>query len=135
MPLSMIAAAVSSLTPCGDLDHAVGGDQPLFGIGADRPGISDAAPDLQVAHALADRGDDAGPFHARDEGKRRLWVEAGAVIDVDEVEPDRRLLDLDLAGAGLADLDLLPFEDFGPAIFMHPDRVGHSIPSFFLTDR
>ena len=37
------------------------------------------------------------------------------MIDVDEVEAGGFLAEPDLAGAGLADLDLFPLEDFGPA--------------------
>ena len=33
---------------------------------------------------------------------------------------------LDLAGAGLADLDLFPLEDLGPAGLMDSDRVRHA---------
>ena len=109
----------------GDLDHTVGGDQPLFSVGSDRAGIGDAAPHLQVAHALADRSDDARRLRARNERQRRLWVVAGPVIDVDEVEADCRLPDLHLAGVGRADSDVLPFEDIRPPIFMHADGVGH----------
>ena len=42
-----------------------------------------------------------------------LLVEAGAVIDVDEVEARRFLADLHLAGSGIADLDFFPFENVG----------------------
>jgi hypothetical protein len=52
-----------------------------------------------------------------------LRVKAGAVIDVDEVEARGFLAQPRLAGAGLADLDLLPFEDLGSSGLMDSDRV------------
>src|ERR1041384_3709667 len=56
----------------------------------------------------------------------------GAVIDVEEIQPDRGLANLHLAGARIADLDPFPFQDFWPAVFVESDRVRHAIPSFFL---
>jgi hypothetical protein len=85
------------------------------------------APDLEIAHALADRGDHARAFHARDERQGRVRVEPGAHIDVDIIEPDRHLHDPDLARARIADLDLLPTKNLGSATLMHPDRVRHCL--------
>jgi hypothetical protein len=73
--------------------------------------------------ARPDALDDPGAFDPGRE-RQRLRIEAGAVIDVDEVEPDRVLAESDLAGAGLADLDRLPLQDLGAARLMDSDRVG-----------
>ncbi len=62
---------------------------------------------LEAPHLGADLDDHARAFAADGVGQRRL-VEARAGVDVDEVEADRGVTaDLDLAGAGLADLDVL----------------------------
>ena len=58
--------------------------------------------------------------------RQRLRVEPGAVIDVDEVEARRLLAQPDLAGAGIADLDLFPLQDLGSAGLMDSDRVRHA---------
>ena len=113
-----------------DLGHAISWDQPLLGVGPDLWGISDPAPNLEVAHPFADRGHDAGAFAAGDEGKRGLRIEARALIDVDEVEPYRRLPDPDLAWPRRADRDLFPFEDLGTAILMDTYRLFLCIPRF-----
>ena len=47
------------------------------------------------------------------------------MIDVDEVEAGGFLAEPDLAGAGLADLDLFPLQDLGPSGLMDSDRVRH----------
>jgi hypothetical protein len=47
------------------------------------------------------------------------------VIDIDEIEADRLLAKLHLAGSGIAKVDLLPLEDFGPTGFMNSNGVRH----------
>ena len=54
-----------------------------------------------------------------------IWIEPGALIGVDEVQADRVLADADLAGAGIADLDVLPDEHFGTAGLVESNRFGH----------
>jgi hypothetical protein len=107
------------------LHQPVGLDQPLLGIAAERPRISDPVAGLQVRDALADALDRAC---ALDSGRERhlLRVETGAVIDVDEVEARRSLVDLDLVRSRLADVDFVPDERFGPAGRMDSDRMWHS---------
>jgi hypothetical protein len=83
-------------------DQPVGGDQSLLGIAANRPGIGDALADLPTSYIRANGFDDAGSFGTRREGQR-LRVEAGPVIDVDEVQARRGLADADFAQAGLAE--------------------------------
>src|SRR5688572_15389094 len=47
------------------------------------------------------------------------------MIDVDEVEARGVLADPDLAGAGIADLDLFPLQNLGAAGLMDSDGAGH----------
>src|ERR1041385_8852728 len=98
-----------------DLDHAVSRDKALLGIGADEAGVSDTPADLEIADAWADRSNHASPFRAWNE-RYRSRVMPGAVIDVEEIQPDRGLANLHLAGARIADLDPFPFQDFWPAV-------------------
>jgi hypothetical protein len=81
-------------TSLQDLERAtgdpVGIDQPFLGIAADGPGISDPVALLDVGHIRTNRFDYSGAFDAGGE-RQRLRVQAGAVIDVDEVEARRFL--------------------------------------------
>ena len=104
------------------LDHPVRSDQPGFGIGADGRCVGDPVARFQMGDAGADRIDDTRRLHARHE-RQRQRVEAGAVIDIDVVQPDCGLLQPDLAGTRLADLDLVPLQHFGTAGLMDSDRV------------
>ncbi len=80
---------------------------------------------------LADRFDLAGGFHADGRRQRRQGIEAGAVVDVDEVQADGLLRQADLAGGGRADLDGFPGQDLGAAGLVDADRVRHQ-PRFSL---
>jgi len=95
-------------------------------IGAERAGaVGDPVAGLDVGDPFADGLDDAGTFGTRNVGELRRRIEARPVVGVDVVQPDGRVADAGLAGAGIADLDILPFEDFGPAGFMHANGFGH----------
>ena len=110
----------------GKLHHAVSSDQPLFGIGADLHLIGDTIARLEVGHPVADRLDLADAFRPGDERiPARRRVHALPKIDVDEVEPDREMVESDLARSRLADLDLAPLEHLGPAGLVDLDRVHH----------
>ena len=108
----------------GQLHHPVGVDQPLLGIAADRPGISDAV----AACTLATSGPTASTTPAPSTPGRerhRLLVEPGAVIDVDEVEAGRFLAEPDLARARARRLRPPPTGGLGPSGLMDSDRVRH----------
>ena len=96
----------------------------LLAVGAQHAAIGDAVALLEALGLRADLDDHAGRLAADRVGHRRL-VEARARIDVDEVEADRGVLDLHLAGAGRADLDVLELHLFRSAILMHQDRFRH----------
>jgi hypothetical protein len=51
------------------------------------------------------------------------------MIVVDEVEAGGFLAKADLAGAGLADLDVFPFQDLGTARTVDSDCVSHGLPA------
>ena len=107
------------------MDRFPGRDVAGLGIGALEHGIGDAIADLFVGHTRADGFDDPGGFHADDFREVVERVKARAQIDVDEVETAGGLANADLAGGGIADLDVLVFEDFGSAGFVDADGLGH----------
>ncbi len=103
-------------------------DEAFLGIASNRPGISDAVTNCDFGHAWPDRDHLARALAARREGKGRLLVEPGPVIDIDVIHAGRILLDLGLARPWLAGFHLFPLQDFGAAISVNADRVGHSEP-------
>ena len=52
---------------------------------------------------------------AAEPARQRRRIKAAAMVDVDEVQPDRGVADAHLARTGLADLDLLPVQNLGSA--------------------
>jgi len=69
----------------------------------------------QVRHAGAHGLDHARALHA-DAGRHLQRVQAGAVVDVDEVQPDGAVAYAHLPGAGLAHVHLGQFQYFGAAV-------------------
>jgi hypothetical protein len=110
-----------------DLDQPVGGDQPLLRIGAVGAGIGDAVAGADRCHARADGDHHARSLASRYERQRR-FVDALAVIDVDEVQPDRLMADARLARPRRTDFDVLPFQHFGSAEFTDDNRLDHFSP-------
>ena len=115
MPWSMAAAATSSSTPSGTGTRDVGGPVD-HGAGRTEPGphatrsptatsstpaptaVTVPAPSEQETNGVGDR------------------VDALPLVDVDEVDADRRDLDLRLAVAGRCDLDVLHLQDRGVTV-------------------
>jgi hypothetical protein len=56
-------------------------------------------------------------------------VEAGALIDVDEVHADGVLLQLDLAGARRPDVDRFIGQSLGSAVLVNSDGICHDVRS------
>ena len=113
----------------GHRHQPVGRHHPRLGIGAERPaGIGDAVAGLEAADAGPDLLDDAGAL-AAEAARQRHRVEAAALIGVDVVEADRGVPEPHLAGAGLADLDLLPVQHLGAAGLLETDRLHHGLGS------
>src|SRR5258706_411311 len=77
---------------------------------------------LATAHFSAD------PLVAHPRRQRDL-VQPGALVDVDKIEPAGLVAHARLARARLADLDLFPFQDFGPALLLDSNRFGHCFSS------
>ena len=73
------------------------------------------------ANARAGRLDDAGRLHARHAGRRQQVEIAGAAIDVDEVDADRRVADQHFARCWSRQRHLLELEHFRAAIALDDD--------------
>ena len=113
--------------PSGQFQQPIGRDQPRFGIGADRRvAIGDAVAGLQIGDPGAYFLDHAGRL-AAEPARQLRRINAGADVDVDEVQTDRGVADARLARAGLADLDFLPDQNFGTAGLVKTDGVRHGM--------
>ena len=111
----------------GELDQPFCGHEAGLRIGPRRPGVGDAGAGGEIIDAVADGLDDARRLHADGRRKRRQRIEPGAVVDVDEVEADGGVPDTRLAGAGIADRDLLPDHLLGAAGLVNADCLGHEL--------
>ena len=59
-----------------------------FGVGADTGGSGNAITNAEFLHIRADRFDDPGELGAGNE-RKGLGIQAGTMVDVDEIDPDR----------------------------------------------
>src|SRR5690606_18668377 len=110
----------------GQTHDAIGGDDAQLAVSAGYVSdIGDAVTRSDMTYARADRLDDAGSFSARCERKGRL-IQAGALIDVEEIEPDGGVSNEHFARAGCGNFDGPPLEHFRPAVSMDADGVRHS---------
>ena len=114
--------------PVGQLHGTVGRHQALLRVGAHGIGVGDAVARLELSYATADIRDFTGAFHAHHGGQVRQGIEAAALIGIDIVEAHGVVLDADLAGARLADVDVLPLEFFGSAMLVDADCFDHYDP-------
>ena len=115
--------------PVGNPHELLRRDQPALRVAAEVHAVDDAIADSHLGHAVADRLDDAGAFIADGQRERRRRVEPGSEVDVDVVEPDRRLPDQRLARSRIGDLDRLPAQNVRAAGFVNAHRVCHrSLP-------
>ena len=55
------------------------------------------------------------------------WVQAGAPVDIDIVQADGGMANARLTGAGLANIDVFPFENIGSAGFVNTNGLGHGL--------
>lgn len=84
--------------PGRDADQALGRHVAVIGIGAQTGAhVGDAIADLEFADRRTDRFNDAGRLVAQAGGQGQR-IDALALIDVDEIEADRRLPQLDFMG-------------------------------------
>jgi hypothetical protein len=119
----------------GERHEAVGRHQARLGIGAERRRrISHPLPDGKLAHPLTELLDHARSLEAGDEGQRGGRIEAGAVVDVDEVQSDSGLPQANLARPGGTHGDLLIAEDLRAAGLVNSNHAGHQrFPRSFMS--
>ena len=109
----------------GQLDQLVGRDHPLAGIAAEREIIGDAVAGVKIGDARADGHDLAGGLVAGDERQPRRLVEAGAEVDVDEIQADGMLTDADLARSRRRHVHVLIHQGFRTPHLVHAHGLGH----------
>ena len=105
-------------------------DVALLGVGAGRTGVGDAIAGLEPFHGRPDLHDFARALAARRERQARRRIEAGALIDVDKVDPDRVLAQPDLAlPRRRRRFDLLVLQGLRAAGLMNANGA-HGLPLF-----
>src|SRR6185436_5257856 len=107
----------------GDGDRPPSRDDNLLrvpGAGHHRPG--DVVTHLEPGHAVANGADHAGALRADDE-RGLEGVSAGAVVDVDVVDPRRGHVDAQLTRAGLGGGQVLDHQYLGAAGFLDEYRT------------
>ena len=105
------------------LAHALRRHDAHFAVTARRlAGVGGAVARLQVRDAFADGFDDARRFHAKLQ-RHGHRVEAAALVNIDEVQPNGLVADADLAGAGFTHLHLHQLEFFGAAVLVDADGL------------
>ena len=100
-------------------------DHPLFGIAAQAHAIGHPVADAHLRHRVTHRLHDTGAFVTDDGRHRRDRVQPGAVIHVDEIEPDRRLPDQRLSCARCPGVHLVPAQHFGSTVLVNTNRSRH----------
>ncbi len=116
-----------------DLDDGGSRHRARLSVGADRAlRIRDAIAFLQAHHFRADRIDDAGAFEAKAVWQR-VRIQAGAVVNVDEIQTDRVLTDSHLARPRIGHVGFDQFNDFGTAVRADHDRFRLHVTSSFDT--
>ena len=111
----------------GQFQQTIGWDQPRFGISTDRRrAVGDAIAGLEMGDARSHFLDHARAL-AAEPARQLAGINAGAVIDVDEIEPDRGMADARFTGTGLADLHFFPDQNFGSAGLVKADGMRHDV--------
>src|ERR1700756_5030681 len=109
----------------GQLDQLLPGNVALGRIGAEVVIVGDAIAGMEMRHAGANRDHLARGFIASYERKSRRLVEAGSVVDIDEVQPDGMLADADLAGSWRRQVVRLIDQSLGASHLVHAHGLGH----------
>jgi hypothetical protein len=86
--------------------------------------IGDPVSDRPSSDAPAQSNDDAGGLAPQDRGQDG-WVKAGALVNVDEVQPDGRVADEYFSAARLTWIVGLPLQNLRATEGVDADGVGH----------
>ena len=111
----------------GELDQSRGREDARFPVRAFGTvgRIGHPVSHMEIVHVRAHFLDDAGAFASRYE-REVQHVEAGPVVDVDEVEADRCVPYQDLSRPRSAGVVLAPLQYFGAAVPTYDDRSVHA---------
>ena len=113
----------------GEVDDALGGDAGHLGVGPESPVIAHPVPDAEAGNVIS-----KGCYRARALGSGGVGhlhgVFAAALVDVPEVDADGFLFDLDLAGGGGWQLEVLVDHDLGAALLFDSDGFHVGILTF-----
>jgi hypothetical protein len=113
--------------PLGQAHQAVGGNDAPLGVRPRRArGVGHALARRELGDALAGFFDDAGRLHADAVRQARQGIEARPMVGVDEVDPDGRLEEQDLARARLARIERLEAQHLGTARLVDADGAAHA---------
>src|SRR5215218_4256903 len=115
----------------GNRDQFVGGNPGQFGIRAPQTGRGYPIPRSDGRDVFAHRNDPPGTFPAGSKGQRRP-IEAGALVNLDEVESDCLQPDHRLSRFRCRVRHVLQPENLWPASLMDPDGL-HSISRIAAT--
>src|SRR5690606_2335889 len=119
------SAAVKVIDVVGHLDRGGRRHHDLLGVAAQRHGPGHPVTLGEPGDARAHRGHHAGTFDAV--GERKVGgVEAGPVVDVDEVHPGDGEVDQDLSFARLTDLDVGVGHDLRATVLAYLNASGHT---------
>src|SRR5205814_9667863 len=100
-------------------------DQRVAGVAAKGEMIGGAVAGVKVGDAGTDGHDLAGGFVSGDERQPRRLVEAGAEIDVDEIQADGMLTEADLARSRRRYVHVLIHQGFRTRHLVHAHGLGH----------
>jgi hypothetical protein len=104
----------------------------LFGVGAWRAGVGDAIAGFEPLDGRSDLDHFARALVAGRKRQPRRRVQAAALIDVDEIDPDRMLAQPDLALGRRRQFDLFEPHRFRAAGLMNANGA-HAFPLFVLS--
>ena len=103
-------------------DQSMGRDAAVLSIGPrGNAGVGHPVTRLEFRDIGSHRLHDAGAFQTQDGGQRRQRIESGAVIHVNEIEPNRLLVKPDLPGPRRSGINIFPAHDGGASGCMNSD--------------
>ncbi len=111
--------------PLRDFDQPVGGDVSRFAVSARlRVYVGNAIAHAKSPDLLAERGDHACCFPT-DATWQFDRIKTSAIVNVDVVQPDRRVTNLGFIGRGAAKLHVFITQNFRSAVLVETDGLGH----------
>ena len=111
----------------GEFHQALGGNAPDLGVGSHHSRIGNSIPRGHFGHTVAGCDHHPGALHPDDRGHGRKWIQAGPVIDIDEIEARGLMANHCFAGTGPAGIEILPLQNLRSARLVHDDGLAHGV--------